>query len=89
MSMDKKVQTCEETLEEVGKMLSEIADDSTVPKNVKVRLATALDTLRNQKDASIKVHKALNELGEIADDANIQPYTRTQVWNVVSILEKL
>ncbi len=77
------------TLEEVSKLLSELSEDITLPKNVKIKIAKTISVLNDEKDASIRVHKALNELGEIAEDANIQPYTRTQIWNVVSLLEKL
>ena len=34
-----------------------------------------------------KINKALHELEEVAEDTNMQPYTRTQIWNVVSLLE--
>jgi len=37
----------------------------------------------------IRINKALHELEEIADDINLQPFTRTQLWNIVSILEKI
>ena len=43
----------------------------------------------SSSEISIKISKALNDLDEIADDVNLQPYTRTQIWNVVSILEKI
>jgi len=76
-------------IEEVSKLLSELAEDINIPKNVKIKINSTISTLKEEKDNLIKVHKALNELGDIADDVNIQPYTRTQIWNLVSILEKL
>ncbi len=84
-----KIQQFDETVSEVSKILEELAEDTTIPKNVKLKISSTLVTLKEEKDGSIRVHKALNALGEIADDANIQPYTRTQIWNIVSILEKL
>ena len=76
-------------LKEVSKLLSELSEDTTLPKNVKIKITRTISVLKEEKEASIRIHRALNELGEIADDANIQPYTRTQIWNVVSLLEKL
>ncbi len=76
-------------IEEVSKLLSDLTEEINIPKNVKIKINSTISTLKEEKDSLIKVHKALNELGEIADDANLQPYTRTQIWNVVSILEKL
>ena len=31
----------------------------------------------------------LDEFDEISNDTNLQPYTRTQLWNVVSMLENI
>ena len=33
--------------------------------------------------------KALQELDEISDDPNIPSFTRTQIWNIVSILSMM
>jgi transcriptional regulator NrdR family protein len=43
----------------------------------------------SSKEIGEAVMKHLHELDEIADDTNLQAYTRTQIWNVVSILETL
>ena len=69
--------------------LNEIHADSAVPRNVRVRIESIVYTLKNELELSTKVNKSLNELDEIAGDVNLQAYTRTQVWNVMSLLEKL
>lgn len=69
--------------------LSEIQDDGTVPRNVRTHIQAIISTLKNETELSIKVNKALNTLGEIANDVNLQSYTRAQIWNIMSILEKL
>ena len=69
--------------------LNEIYSDSAVPRNVRVRIESIVYTLKNELELSTKVNKSLNELDEIASDVNLQAYTRTQVWNVMSLLEKL
>ena len=69
--------------------LNEIYADATVPKNVRVKIDGIASTLKDGTELSIKVNKALNHLDEIANDVNLQPYTRTQIWNVMSMLEKL
>ncbi|MCK5468863.1 MAG: UPF0147 family protein, partial [Cyclobacteriaceae bacterium] len=30
---------------------------------------------------------AISILDEVSNDTNIQPFTRTQIWNLVSLLE--
>lgn len=67
--------------------LTELNEDMTVPKNVKTRVAHAIEALKEDVEVSIKVDKAIQELDEISNDTNIQSYTRTQIWNVVSLLE--
>jgi len=79
----------DEKIAQVIDLLKELENDSTVPRNVKLQMANAEKALRDESEISLKVHKALNELDEISDDANMQPYTRTQVWNIVSVLESL
>jgi len=74
---------------EVIAMLEEIASDSSVPKNVKDKVAVVIKILKNDGDLKVKVNKALNELDEVADDPNLESYTRSQVWNIVSVLEKV
>ena len=69
--------------------LNEIQDDGTVPRNVRTHIQGIISTLKNETELSIKVNKALNTLGEIANDVNLQSYTRAQIWNIMSILEKL
>jgi len=69
--------------------LSELTKDLNIPKNVKDKIENTINALKQDTDVSIKVHKALNELDEVIDDINLQPYTRTQIWNIVSLLEKI
>jgi len=76
-------------LNKVISLLNEIGEDQSTPKNVKERMIKVADILKQEVDFSIKVHKALNELDDIISDNNMQHYTRTQIWNVVSLLEKI
>ena len=68
--------------------LNEIQVDATVPRNVRTKIEAIVNTLKEDTELSIKVNKALNELDEIANDVNLQSYTRTQIWNIMSVLEK-
>ena len=69
--------------------LSEIMDDSTVPRNVRIKIENIINALKEDTELSIKVSKTLSELDEVASDINLQSYTRTQIWNIMSVLEKL
>lgn len=77
-------------VDDVVSVLSELLEDSTVPKNVKSKIQEIIGSLNDNKtDLSLRINKALNVLDEISDDNNIQPYTRTQIWNIASLLESL
>jgi uncharacterized protein (UPF0147 family) len=71
--------------------LQELSNDSTVPRNIKVKVENVINILKDDKepDDNIKVNKALSELDEISDDTNIQTFTRTQIWNIASMLERI
>ena len=69
--------------------LCELKEDITVPKNVRLKVEKVMKLLNEETEIDIKVSKALNELEEIADDVNLQSYTRAQVWSVISTLEKI
>ena len=76
-------------LDSVINSLNEIQLDSIIPRNVRARIDGIISTLKQDMELSIKINKSLNELDEISNDVNLQSYTRTQIWNVMSLLEKL
>jgi uncharacterized protein (UPF0147 family) len=69
--------------------LTELTKDSTVPRNIKTKVESVVRCLSEDSDLSIRVNKALSELDEISDDSNLQAYTRTQIWNITSMLEMI
>ena len=77
-------------LEEVILVLRSIKDDSTIPKNIKEKLDTAIVTLcQDNFEASIRIDKALEELDSISDDPNTPTYTRVEVLNIISAISLL
>jgi len=78
-----------ELIQSIIEGLNSIEIDNSVPRNVRIRIKTAIEILSNEqeKNFSIKVYKSLEQLSYVADDPNIPQYTRMQIWNVVSQLE--
>ena len=77
-------------MSDILESLSEIKDDSSVPKNVKIKIDGIISVLKqNDLEISIRVDKAQQELDDICSDTNLQSFTRNQLWNVVSLLEML
>lgn len=66
-----------------------IQADATMPKNIKGKFTEIINILKGNEEKSIRISKALDKIEEIADDSNLHPYTRTQIWNISSMLEAL
>ncbi len=79
----------EKEIKPIIEILEELKTDTSVPRNVKEKIKNTIGALKENSEIKLRINKALHELDEIADDVNLQPYTRTQIWNVVSLLEKL
>jgi len=67
--------------------LEELQNDVAVPRNVKTKIELTIKALQEQTRDSLRASKALHELEDITDDNNMQPHIRTQIFNVVSLLE--
>ena len=76
-----------DTIQQVISALKELEQDTSTPKNVKAKIVSTLRLLSDDSETSIKVSKALHELEDIAEDSNVESYTRMQIFNIVSLLE--
>jgi uncharacterized protein (UPF0147 family) len=76
-------------LEAVMEILTLIEGDNSVPKNVRAKIKDAMVSLNDQNGQSshLKIDQVLQQLDDLSDDPNLPPYTRTQIWNVLSVLE--
>jgi len=76
-------------IDTINKLLDEINNDRSVPKNIRNSIMETRQHLNSNSDMAVKVHSAVSILDEISNDPNIPTYTRTQIWNIVSMLEIL
>ena len=79
----------DQDIQEVMAALEELNEDQTIPKNVKLKLSEIMRVLQESSDAKMRINKALQLLDDISNDTNLEPYTRTQLWSIVSLLEKV
>lgn len=64
--------------------------DSNVPSNVKDLLDNAIEAMADDdEELSVRVNTATSYLDEISNDPNIAQHTRTEVWNIASMLESV
>lgn len=74
--------------EQIIPLLRQIADDRTVPRNIRTACEESIKILQDgQQDKAVKINTVISSLDEVTNDPNIPMYTRTVVWNIVSLLE--
>lgn len=75
-------------VEPINKLLDEINNDRSVPRNIRNMVVEAKKSLNDEKqDPHVRINSVISILDEVSNDANIPTYTRTQIWNIVSLLE--
>ena len=83
-----KSQEYDQRIKQASQVLSLISEDSTTPRNIRRAAKEALDALMvSGQTQGVKAAQAISILDEISQDTNMPAYTRTRIWNIVSILE--
>lgn len=84
----KKIQEYEYRFKQAKAILSMISEDNTTPRNIRHAAKDALEALAVMDQSyGVRAAQAVNILDDISQDPNMPAYTRTRIWNVVSILE--
>jgi len=78
----------ENCLMEAMSVLNEIADDQTISKNIKTMVVSVLSILEEDCDVAVKCDKAIQTL-TVCEDNNIDMFTKTRIWSLLSILESV
>lgn len=75
-------------LKQIMDVLDQLAEDTSVPRNIR-RGATDAKALLLKKESAldVRVASATHILDELANDPNIPLHGRTQIWNIISQLE--
>jgi uncharacterized protein len=70
--------------------LAQLADDSSVPRNIRRGAQSAKDELGKPRVAlDMRIASAVYVLDELANDPNIPTHGRTAIWSIISGLESL
>ena len=74
--------------EDVIQLIQQVSEDKTVPRNIRERCLESIEILKTEKDpVDIRINTVISYLDEMSNDPNIPMYARTQIWNIVSLLE--
>jgi len=70
--------------------LEEIADDASVPRNIRRGAQTAKGELAKTKVArDMRIATVVHLLDDLANDPNLPTHGRTAIWSIISTLESL
>ena len=76
--------------EEIITLIQQVAEDRSVPRNIREKCLESIEILKTEKDpVDIRINTVISYLDEVSNDPNIPMYTRTQIWNIVSLLESV
>ncbi len=77
-------------LKQIMDVLEQLAEDTSVPRNIRRGANDAKSVLNKAADAmDVRVASAVYILDELANDPNIPLHGRTQIWNILSQLSQL
>jgi uncharacterized protein (UPF0147 family) len=88
MPSRKKTKEYENRVHQAKAVLSLISEDRTTPRNIRRAAKEASEMLDlPEQSQAVRAAQAINILDDISQDPNMPPYTRTRIWNIVSLLE--
>jgi uncharacterized protein (UPF0147 family) len=88
MPQKRKNQDYDERINQAKSVLSLIGEDRTTPRNIRRAANEACKMLEiSDQSQAVRAAQAINILDDISQDPNMPPYTRTRIWNIVSMLE--
>ncbi len=86
----KKTQEYLDRINQALPILGRVSEDSTTPRNIRRAAKSAMDILQQQEfTPAVRASNAIAILDDISQDPNMPPYTRVQLWIVVSVLEAI
>jgi hypothetical protein len=78
----------ESKLRQIMDVLDQLAEDASVPRNIRRGATEAKDRLLRKAEAlDVRSASAVMILDELANDPNIPLHGRTLIWNIISQLE--
>ncbi len=78
----------EERLKQILDVLGQLAEDTSVPRNIRRGGLNARELLQKKENAlDVRAASVIFILDELANDPNIPLHGRTLIWNVISQLE--
>lgn len=86
--MSDKKELYKQKLNKAMIVLNRVAEDNTTPRNIRRTAKQANDLLLDESlSPAARAANAIDLLDQISQDPNMPMYTRTRIWNAISVLE--
>ncbi len=86
--MSAKKEEYMQKLNQAMSILNMIADDNTTPRNIRRTAKQASEMLVDESlSIAARAANAIAVLEDISQDPNMPMYSRTRIWNAISVLE--
>ncbi|MCJ7450381.1 MAG: UPF0147 family protein [Candidatus Nanohaloarchaeota archaeon QJJ-9] len=77
-------------VEQVVEKIRMLQENEDLPSNVNDMLNQAIEALEDDSgDLSVRLNTVTSLLDQVSNDPNIAQHTRTDVWNIASMLESV
>ena len=74
---------------EIEKLLEKILSDRSIPKSIKSSIEEAFQDNGTETPCEEKIHTIVSILSDVSIDSTISPTARTEIWSVLSELERI
>jgi len=86
--MSDKQQEYMKKMKQAMSIMNMVAEDNTTPRNIRRTAKQGSDILLDESlSMAARAANAIDILDQISQDPNMPMYTRTRIWNVISVLE--
>jgi hypothetical protein len=86
----KRKEEYESRIKQALVILNDVSNDNTTPRNIRRAAKDAFDKLQvPELSLGVRAANAISILDDISQDPNMPPYTRTKIWQAVSVIEAI
>ncbi len=80
----------EKLYNEVLELMDELAEDTSVPRNVRKTSSDSKEKLQNSRESlDLRCATAISSLDDISNDPNVPSHGRAAIYTIISKLESL
>lgn len=84
-----KKENNETKIKQIISFMDDLLGDTSIPKNIKRAIMEGKTKLLTNEDPVLRASSAVYSLESVSEDINLPMHARTQIWQIVSVLETI